>query len=117
MNNLTSIVAYKKYGVPKSLISTLSVTVFHIHKEVQDCFSTYKLLQWSKEFTAFKIKTSPTPFTIERHGETYQVIWITPRGKFIQSHDSSEWLVSFRKAQPEFNIPGYALIKKGTHNV
>lgn len=92
------------------MIQHFSIASRKIPADLQDCFSTYKLLCWTKEFIQYKIKSSPSPYSLVRYGKEFYIIWNTPRGHFLQDSLDSEWWVSFREAKPEFNIPAYAII-------
>ena len=49
-DNCGAIISYKKYGVNKNTIRYFSEQQFVIPELFSDCFQTYYLLKWSKEW-------------------------------------------------------------------
>jgi hypothetical protein len=102
---ITSIESYRKYGVSRNLIRYNSLNEFHIEPNILACFTTYHILHWRAEYTIEQIKEG----VITREGKSYIVVFnACTRFKIKQSSDA---VLSFREAQPEYDLPAYVLIK------
>jgi hypothetical protein len=113
MNNsnsplLRSIDSYTKHGVYRStLIHALYHTKF-ISADLQHALSHYKLLVWNKELLQYKTNGH----ILTRFNKQYLIVWnaVNNRGEFCRAPNDSEWFISFREAQPEYDIPPIAYI-------
>ena len=106
---LHSIDCIKKYGVPRSTIQYMGRKAFKIPENIRDCFSKYYLLSWnSAHLFANLICERPDSGLYIRHQDINYVVVFTKTRDRLQKQ-TNVWL-SFRQAQPEFNIPAYVLI-------
>ena len=115
MNNtskLASVNCYKKYGVERSLLTYIVHNNFYVTDLYRDCLDTYYILRWQ----ASHMLSSITNGTLVHKGVTYQVIYHRTDPTRIKraallTHCIRYVKLSFRVAQPEFNIPATVLIK------
>jgi hypothetical protein len=101
-------VAFTKYDVYRStLIHAMYHTKF-ISADLQHTLASYKLLVWNKELLQFKTNGH----TLTRFNKQYLIVWnaVNNRGEFCRAPNDSEWFISFREAQPEYDIPPIAYI-------
>ncbi len=109
-SQLASVVAYKKYGIPRTSIDYIARTHSSIKPDVRDCFKTYFLIYWSSEYVREKI----TQAQLDYKGKIYNVIYkgITPREIQLLT-ENIQISLSFREAQDEYKLPAYVIIKRG----
>jgi hypothetical protein len=105
--SLSSHIAYQKYGVPRSLLLHLTSRIFHFPLDYQDTLQSYYILR----STGANILATIADYNgfYRKNEVDYIPIFQTPRGKILENV-SSYYYLSFREAQPEYNIPPYVLI-------
>lgn len=108
VTTLNSIESYNKYGVHRSVLQHIASYLKSVPPEFRDCFSTYYKLYWSRDYLIEQLRDSK--YFITKDNKQYYVIWKTSRGTFLNSSEKSQYCLSFRDAQPEFDIPPYVLI-------
>lgn len=97
----------QKWGVSPSIVHHISLNNFSIHQYYRDCFSKYRLLYWSKSHfmqraVAGIVESEDCEYVIVYHNCT--------RGRVIQCAEFQQLALSFRAANPEFNLPAYVLV-------
>lgn len=99
-----SIRAYRKYGVLRSLVHYQMINHFHYAPRFRDTLKTYFILHWNADFTKDQISDG----IISLASGDYTVIWykLSP----YDLHNQKNLRLSFREAQPEYNLPAYVLI-------
>lgn len=104
---MSSITAYKKFGINTNTIRFLSTESFSVPELYLDCFDTYYILKWSKEWFLEQSAYGQ----IKRNGKYYNIVYhrIT-RGDIIAAPYKSQLMLSFRQAAPEFGLSAYALV-------
>jgi hypothetical protein len=105
--SLSSHIAYQKYGVPRSLVLHLTSRIFHFPLDYQDTLQSYFILRNSGANILATIADYSGFY--RKDDVDYIPIHNTPRGKILSAPQSYYYL-SFREAQPEYNIPAYVLI-------
>lgn len=112
--SLHSITAFRKYGTPRSTLLYNLFNKKHWEIEQQECLSSCKLLCWTHELLQHKLHEVEAG-TIRRSNKDYIVAWnnLDTRGQFLAESDpQSEWFLSFREPQPEYNLPNIVYIWK-----
>ena len=106
-DNCGAIISYKKYGVNKNTIRYFSEQQFVIPEMFSDCFQTYYLLKWSKEWFLNESRAG----IITRNGTRYNVIYNRcTRGAILAAPARSQITLSFRQAQKEYGLDAYVLV-------
>jgi hypothetical protein len=103
-----SIISYQKYGIARStLIHSLTYKKY-IPLQEQIALSSYKLLIWTKELLDLKLNGHK----VTRFNKQYIVIWVYPdtRDSYLSSPLESEFFLSFREPQEEYDLQNYVLI-------
>ena len=108
--SLTSIEAYNKYGIQPSKLRFMIQNLFYLPAEYKDCLSLYTTVEQNTvDFLAnmndgiFKMASS----------KYYQVIYHnTDPTRLLRRQEHTTVKLSFRVAQPEFNIPPTVLVKE-----
>lgn len=109
----TSIIAYRKYGVSPSTLRYAMYNIFYFPEKYADCM--YLIKQDTCDTSPFlrSIKEG----MIQKVDRSYQIIYhqtdpykLRRRAK----HGNSHVKLSFRVAQPEFNIPPTVLVTEIT---
>ena len=98
---------FLKYEVSRNEMRELLTSSFHISLEYQHALSHYQLLYWSPEYLQEQIQEG----TLSHLGTTYIVIWDDSRFSCL---GGTQCKLSFRQAQPEYELPAYVLVRKGS---
>lgn len=104
VTSIASIEAYKKYKVPRSILRRMLMEYFQFPSLFQDCLSYYNLKYWSPDYF-FSLLKSGQIFTA---GFAFHVIYYKCTPAELRS--CPQVILSFRAAQPEYNLPAYVLI-------
>lgn len=95
-----------KYGMTKSLLQHIMLTKPVISKNILHCLSSYHCIYWTGKYLSTHLVESK----IRRLADSteYLVVYynILPETAFA----AAQVFISFRAAQPEFNLPAYAMI-------
>lgn len=102
-----AVISYNKYGVNKNTIRHLSQKLFVIPEFFSDCFQTYYLLKWSKEWFLNQSHEG----IVTRNGIKYNVMYSgCTRGAILAAPVRSQITLSFRQAQKEYGLDAYVLV-------
>jgi len=108
--SIASIDAYNKYTMSRYVLTHIIKNTWSIGPEFQDCLSMYRLMVVPKDkflkFFKFGQYTHPEtriPFDVVFHK--------TSRGKLLADDGIQEVMLSYRVAQPEFDIAPTVLVK------
>lgn len=99
-----SITAYGKYGMHRTNLSYMCMNNWNFPAEYQDCLSAYYLLQWEGKYFGEKLREG----TISHNDEEYIVVY--KNTTYFAAKKAAQVRLSFRKPQPEFNLPGYVIV-------
>jgi len=105
-NNISSIDAYKKYGVLKSQARFAVINVLNLYRNYRSILAYYKCLHWTPQYTIASMKNG----TIVRDGITFTVVFHGCTRYDITKH-KGEVLLSFRAVKPEYDLVPYVLVK------
>lgn len=99
----------KLYGASISKLRDLSLTYFSIPPHYSHCFSDYYLLYNQGSY----ILSHSINGTIYRDGIEYIVVYHNDLTRdYIKQNRLEQYALSFRKAQPEFELPAYVLVSR-----
>ena len=104
-SNISSIDAYKKYGVLKSQARFAVINVLNLYRNYRSILSYYKCLHWTPAYTLESMKNG----TITRDGITFTVVFHGCTRYDITK--AKEVLLSFRAVKPEYDLVPYVLVK------
>lgn len=107
-SNITSIDAYKKYGVLKSQARFAVINVLNLYRNYRSILAYYKCLHWTPTYTLEAIHNG----TIVRDGITFCVVFHGCTRYDITK--AKEVLLSFRTVKPEYDLAPYVLVKPYT---
>ena len=106
-----SITAHNKYGIPRSALTYMMQNQFYFDKAYIDCLSSYYIHQWKCGLFLTTIHEG----IIEHWGISYQIIYHktdpTTIAKIGKQCPAARVKLSFRVAQPEFNVQPTVLVK------
>ena len=99
-----SIVAYKLYGVHRSV-------VLHILQHVWNPTAHIDLLSECKMnvMSVSHFATHSHEGMLHREAKSYQIVYHRCN-RWEALHSDSQLLISYREAKPEYNLPAYALV-------
>jgi hypothetical protein len=100
----SSIAAYKKYGLHKSLLRHLLTEFTSFPENYRDVLDSYYLLYWTPQYLDANIKQG----TITHSGKTYQVIFKCIRP--LTRNPCAQVKLSFRSPKAEFDLPSYVIV-------
>ena len=104
---ITSITAYNKYCVQPSVIRFISTKSWSISPYFRDCFKSYHILHWTPHHFLEQAQNG----YLHRNEGKYEIIYHrTTRGRIISASQDRVVYISFRMPQPEFGLPGIALV-------
>lgn len=107
MSPLNSIDAYKKYGVRPSVLRFSIYNIFYFPEDYKDCLDKYYIVE---QFTNLFLSTMKDGMY-----EKYQVIYHkTDPTRLLRRQDYTTVKLSFRVADPIFNIPPTVLVMEVT---
>jgi len=105
--SITSITAYQKYCVQPSVIRFISTKSWSISPYFRDCFKSYHILHWTPQHFLEQAQNG----YLHRNEGKYEIIYHrTTRGKILSASQNRVVYISFRMPQPEFGLPGIALV-------
>lgn len=105
--SITSITAYQKYCVQPSVIRFVSTKSWSISPYFRDCFKSYHILHWT---SSHFLEQAQNGYLHRKEGK-YEIIYHrTARGKILAASQDRVVYISFRMPQPEFGLPGIALV-------
>lgn len=106
-STLPSITAYQKYCVQPSVIRFISTKSWSISPYFRDCFKSYHILHWTPQHFLEQAQNG----YLHRNEGKYEIIYHrTTRGKILSASANRVVYISFRMPQPEFGLPGIALV-------
>ena len=108
-NTLNSIEAYNTYGVSPNHLRFMIQNIFYFPESYDDCLSKYYLtVIETHEFVAHMKEGM-----YDDSYDSYQVIYHkTDPTKLLRRQDHTEVKLSFRVAQPEFNLLPTVLVRE-----
>lgn len=101
---MSTVIAYRKYGVHKSLLLHNMINYFHFPEIYQDCLSSYYILHWENYYFTKQVEDG----TIRHQGKEYIVVYRNCFPSDFKKPGSVK--LSFRAAQKEFNLKNYVLV-------
>ena len=107
---LDSIIAYKKYGMYRSNLEYLLRNTFSIPLGSLASLDTYYIRQWEGSYVAESVARNIGRIIHE------DIEYIAILRKSLYELKQGMCILSFRRAQKEFNLPAYVIIDsyKGT---
>lgn len=109
-----SVRAYQKYEISRYELINQITKERCIKYRYSRALQVYHLEFASLNFVLNLVQNSATQIIDD---DAYNIIWKTPRGHILKETDTtSTWLVSYRKAKPEYNLPAYVMIWKKVGN-
>ena len=107
-----SIEAYNTYGVSPNHLRFMIQNIFYFPPTYDDCLWKYHL----KVIETHEFVAHMKEGMYAEGGREYQVIYHkTDPTKLLRRQDHTEVMLSFRVAQPEFNLLPTVLVKEITH--
>lgn len=104
-SNLASIKSYATYGIHRSEVLSVLQRILHIPASHQHTLQEYKLLYTSPNYLFSQVSGG----VLTRHDKPYIVIYHQCT-RYECMYYSGQLMLSYREAQPEYNLPAYVLV-------
>lgn len=104
-SRIASIDSYTKYGIPRSEVLSTLQRILHIPASHQHTLQEYKLLYTSPDHFFSQVSGG----MLTRHDKPYIVIY-HQCNRYECIYHSGQLMLSYREAQPEYNLPAYVLV-------
>lgn len=110
---LDSVTAYKKYGIQPSKLRFMIQNIFYFPEEYKDCLCKYTYDEYNTKSFLSQMKEGMFIVPEDKATRSYQVIYHkTDPTKLLRRKEHTRVKLSFRVAQPEFNILPTVLVKE-----
>lgn len=109
MNQLSSIESYKKFGVPRSEVLHAISSYPHI-SGIDQCLSEYYMLYCTPEH----FSANQHAGIYYRDDRQYVIVYEQSLTRWFALNSHNQLILSFRAAQPEYDLPDYVIVSLST---